>query len=347
MKSFLKFQKNLLRFCNNSNSLEPNHKIFKRNLSHTNYKSEASAEVKRLTEDDVSACQKRGYFDEHIITLNAQVYGTAYLYEDAYLVYNDPMSKMMWLTLFELNGKDKHTDRTKCVKASLEEFKPRGVRTASPEELAPTIGDYICENAFSDKDYQIKLSEFDESLRGGAYDCLRYRVNNATKRGYTLSMGKEITPAHSYIMAYHISRKNYNIWDYQLYLRLQNYVGNSRTAILFNILRDDVLIGFDVVDFLDNTMATPLGFYLDYPSLADYIMQKEVVYAKEHGYEWLDVGWSCSPGLEEFKKKWKGTPRFKIHVQEYFNKELLETKRKVPAQITLQTVNAFRPHSKG
>lgn len=303
--------------------------------------------MKRLTEDDVSACQKRGYFDEHIITLNAQVYGTAYLYEDAYLVYHDPMSKMMWLTLFELNGKDNHTDRTQCVKASLEEFKPRGMRTASPEELEPTIGDYFCENAFSDKDYQIKLSEFDENLRGGTYDCLRYRVNNATKRGYTLSIGKEITPAHSYIMAYHISRKNYNIWDYQLYLRLQNYVGNSRTAKLFNVLRDDVLIGFDVVDFLDNTMATPLGFYLDYPSLADYIMQKEIVYAKEHEYEWLDVGWSCSPGLEEFKKKWKGTPRFKICVQEYFNKELLETKRKVPAQITLQTVNAFRPHGTG
>ena len=109
------------------------------------------------------------------------------------------------------------------------------MRTASPEELAPAIGDYFCEDAFSDKDYQIKLSEFDENLRGGAYDCLRYRVNNATKRGYTLSVGKEITPAHSYIMAYHISRKNYNIWDYQLYLRLQNYVGNSRTAKLFNV----------------------------------------------------------------------------------------------------------------
>jgi hypothetical protein len=108
-----------------------------------------------------------------------------------------------------------------------------------------------------------------------------------------------------------------------------------------------VLIGFDVVDFLDNTMATPLGFYLDYPSLADYIMQKEIVYAKEHGYEWLDVGWSCSPGLEEFKKKWKGTPRFKIYVQEYSNKELLEIRRKVPAQITLQTVNALKSHGTG
>jgi hypothetical protein len=303
--------------------------------------------VKRLSEDDVSACQKRGYFDEHIITLNAQVYGAAYLHEDAYLVYHDPLSKMLWLTLYELNGKDNHPDRGECIRASLEEFKPRGMRTASPEELAPAIGDYVCASAFSDKDYQIRLSEFDENLRGGSYDCLRYRVNNATKRGYTLSLGKEITPAHSYIMAFHISRKSYNIWDYQLYLRLQNYVGNSRTAKLFNVFRDDVLIGFDVVDFLDNTIATPLGFYLDHPSLADYIMHKEVVYAKEHQYEWLDVGWACNPGLEEFKKKWKGIPRFKIYVQEYFSKEFLETRQKVSAQITLQTANALRTQDTG
>jgi len=297
--------------------------------------------VKRLTEDDVPSYQRRGYFDEHLITLNAQVYGSAYTFEDTYLVYHDPLTKMLWLTLFELNGTDNHADRVQCVKAALAEFQPRQIRAASPEDLPPAIADYCCENAFSDKDYQIRLDKFDENLRGGSYDCLRYRVNNATKRGYTLSLGKEITPAHSYIMAHHIAQKSYNLWDYQLYLRLQNYVGNSRTAKLFNVFLDDVLIGFDVVDFLDNTMATPLGFYLDYPSLADFIMHKEIVYAKELKFEWLDIGWSCSPGLEEFKKKWKGIPRFNIHVQEYISKNLLE-KRGRPGQMTLQTATAVQ-----
>jgi hypothetical protein len=292
--------------------------------------------VKRLTEHDVSRCQERGYFDEHLITLNAQVYGDPYLYEDTYLVYHDPIGKMLWLTLFELNGNDNHPDRLECLKDALVEFQPRRIRAASPEKLEERVGDYCCENAFSDKDYQIRLDEFDENLRGGSYDCLRYRVNNAIKRGYTLRLGKEITPAHSYIMAYHISKKNYNLWDYQLFLRLQNYVGKSATAKLFNVFCEDVLIGFDVVDFLDNTMATPLGFYLDYPSLADFIMQKEIVYAKEEKFEWLDIGWACSPGLEEFKKKWKGIPRFGICVQEYLNKNLLETLEKLPGQITLQ-----------
>jgi len=297
--------------------------------------------VKRLTENDVPRCQERGYFDEHLITLNAQVYGEPYIFEDTYLVYHDSLGKMLWLTLFELNGKQNHADRVECLKASLVEFEPRKIRAASPEKLEPIIGDYCCENSFSDRDYQIQLEKFDENLRGGSYDCLRYRVNNAVKRGYSVSVGKEITPAHSFIMASHISRRNYNIWDYQLFLRLQNYVGKSTTAKLFNVFLGGVLIGFDVVDFLDKTMATPLGFYLDYPSLGDFIMHKEIVYAKEQGYEWLDIGWACSPGLEEFKKKWKGIPRFNIYVQEYFNKNLLN-REKPSAQITLQTVTALR-----
>ncbi|HKZ93804.1 MAG TPA: hypothetical protein VJ249_04385 [Candidatus Bathyarchaeia archaeon] len=297
--------------------------------------------MQRLTEERVPHCQQRGYFDEHLITLNAQVYGEAYIYEDTYLVYHDPLGKMLWLTLFALKDSDNQIDRLECVKASLTEFQPRQIRTASPEELPPAIADYCCENAFSDSDYQIKLDEFDENLRGGPYDSLRYRVKNAIKRGYTLNVGKEITPAHSYIMAYHISQKNYNLWDYQLYLRLQNYIIKSSTAKLFNVLREGVLIGFDVVDFLGNTMATPVGFYLDYPSLADFIIHKEIVYAKENKFEWLDIGWSCNQGLEEFKKKWKGIPRFKICVQEYFDKKLLETRRrKAPAHIALRTAHA-------
>jgi len=289
--------------------------------------------VKRVFDEDVPRYQQRGYFDDHLITLNSQVYGDPYIYADTYLVYHDPVSKMLWLTLFELNGSENHPDRLECLKASLIEFEPRKIRVASPEKLEPTIGEYYCENAFSDRDYQIKLAEFDENLRGGSYECLRYRVNNAIKRGYTLSLGKEITPAHSYVMAYHVSKRDYNLWDYQLFLRLHNYVGKSTTAKLFNAFLGDVLIGFDVVDFLDNTMATPLGFYLDYPSLADFVMYKEIEYAKEQKFEWLDIGWACSPGLEEFKKKWKGIPRFNICVQEYSNRNLLANGEKVLVSI--------------
>ena len=286
--------------------------------------------MKRLTQNEVLLYQKRGSFDEHLITLNAQVYGDPYVFEDTFLVYHDPMSETLWLTLFELNGSINHPSRLECLKASTAEFEPRKVTVASPEKLESTIGDYCCESMFFDKDYQVKLDEFDENLKGGAYECLRYRVNNALKRGYTLDEGKELTPAHSCVMAYHISKRQYHLLDLQLFLRLHKYVEKSTTAKLFNVALNGLLVGFDVVDFMGNTMTTPLGFYLDYPSLADFTMHKEILYAKEQGFEWLDIGWACSPGLEEFKKKWKGIPRFNIHVQEYVNNNLLATQEKIP-----------------
>lgn len=273
--------------------------------------------MKRLNQNEVTLYQERGCFDEHLVALNAQVYGDPYVYQDAYLAYHDPMSKTLWLTLFELNNCKTPVNKYDCLKAAISDFQPRKIKAASPEKLKPKIGEYNCESTFFDKDYQIKLEEFDDNLRGGAYQSLRSRVNNAVKRGYKLSVGKKITPAHSYLMASHISKREYQLWDLQLFLRLQNFMERSKTARLLNVFLDDVLIGFDVVDFMGKIMAATLGFYLNYPSLTDFMMCKEITYAKEQDYEWLDIGWACSPGVEEFKRKWKGIPKYSIYVQEF------------------------------
>jgi len=274
--------------------------------------------LKRLLKSDVPRYQKRGDFDEHLVTLNSQVYGDPYIYRDTYLAYHDSLSKMLWLTLFELKGHHRDTtDRLECIKTAIAQFEPKKMVTSSPEKLELEIGDYLCENVFFDRDFQIKLDEFDEQLRGGFYEDLRYRVNNAVKRGYKFKIGRELTSAHTYICAFHMSKRRYNLWDYQLFLRLGNYVRNCPQVRLFNVFLNDALIGFDVVDFLGDTMATPLGFYFDYPSLADFLMHNEILYAKQKKFRWLDVGWACNPGLEEFKKKWKAVSRFNVYVQEY------------------------------
>lgn len=237
---------------------------------------------------------------------------------DKYLAYYDSTGKMLWLTLFELRGRrGNNAQRFECLKTAIDEFKPKRIVTTSPEELKVEIDAYSCESTFFDKDYQIKLDDFDEHLRGGSYQDLRYRVKNAVKRGYTFDMGREMTFAHTYILASHIAKRDYNLWDYQAFLRLDNYIRNSPGVKVFNVFLSDVLIGFDVVDFLGDIMATPLGFCLDYPSLADFLMHNEILYAKQQGYKWLDIGWTCNPGLEEFKKKWKAIPKFDICVQEY------------------------------
>ncbi len=270
--------------------------------------------MKRLSDKELRRWQKYGRFDEHLATLHSLAYGEPYIYEDTYLVYYDPNDKSLSITLFELNG-DK--DKTECVKASICMFNPENMSLTTPEKMPITIGDYHCENTFFDRDYQISLSRFNDKLQGKNYKDLRYRVNNALKRRYRLKIGKEVTPAHNDLIKLNLTQKVFNSWDVDLCNKIKEYVERFSSPIIFNVILDGTLIGFDIVDFMDHTMSVPFGFYLRHPSLADFILYKEIQYAKEHNFEWLDIGWACNSGLEEFKKKWMATPRFDIWTQEY------------------------------
>jgi hypothetical protein len=221
--------------------------------------------------------------------------------------------------MFRLDENDyKLKDVTECFETLEKIFQPKEVLTTSPIRLALSICDFHCETVYEDKDYQINLANFDEKLSGGEYKQLRYRIRNGEKRGYTFVVGKEFTTAHSHIIAVHMTKTNYAPWDYQLYIRLSDYFGRFSSPRLFNVFLNDQLIGFDVVDYLSDTIAIPLGFYLDYPSLADFLLYYEILHGKEQGFEWLDIGWACNnPGLETFKQKWTAIPRFNIYMQDY------------------------------
>ncbi len=276
-------------------------------------------DFKSLSEDELIRYQKRGCFDENLVTFFSLAYGKPYIYRDTYVLYSDALTKTLSVFLFELNGKE---DILECVNAALSAFKPNRFLVDSPKELPLDIGDYHRERTFVDKDYQINLKDFDENLRGKAYEKLRYRVNNAARRGYKLTVDKKMTAAHSFVIASHMTKEIYNVWDYQLYLAINEYVTKFSSPKFFNVLLDNELVGFDLVDFTDTVMVVPLGFILaSHPSLSDFLMFEEVSYAKKQGLDWLDVGWSCDPGLEEFKKKWTAIPRFTVYVQEYFRKD--------------------------
>jgi hypothetical protein len=123
-----------------------------------------------------------------------------------------------------------------------------------------------------------------------------------------------------------MTKEIYNVWDYQLYLAINEYVSRFSSPRFFDVFLNSELVGFDLVDFTDTVMVVPLGFILaSHPSLSDFLMFEEVVYAKKQGMDWLDVGWSCDPGLKEFKKKWTAVPRFTVYVQEYLRKGVSNT----------------------
>ncbi len=270
--------------------------------------------IKRLTKNTLVLYQQLGHFDEHLASFYSLAFGEPYVYEDTYLVYYDRFSKILYLSLFELNG---YEDKLQCVETNVKLFEPEEIVITSPEKLQTDIGDFHCANINFDRDYQIYLPKFNETLEGNAYKHLRYRVRNAIKRGYYLEIGRKMTPAHYHLIACHEATKKCDLWDSQLYLGIRDYLKHFASPLLFNVFSNKMLIGFDVVDFLKDTMTIPLGFYLEYPSLADFILFREIAYAKEKGYTWLDLGWACNPGVESFKKKWMAEPKFEIWTQEY------------------------------
>lgn len=275
--------------------------------------------IEQLSQKEVVEVQRRGQFDEHLMTLYSTAYGEPYLCEERYPLYHDSASKTVSLTLFALSeqlvsGRD---ILKKCFKDSVAYFNPSKVIVTSPSKLPLRIDDYVCSKVYMDRDYQIALERFDENLAGGSYKSLRYRVNHAKRCGYSLTTSKVLTPAHINIMAHYLARsKGYELWDYMLYLGLGEYVSRFASPRLFDVFSDGLLIGFDVVDALGDVLAVPLGFYLDYPSIADFLIFEEILHAKEKGFKWLDIGWACNtPGLEEFKVKWKAVPRFHVFMQ--------------------------------
>jgi len=272
------------------------------------------ATLKRLTKNTLILYQQSGHFDEHLASFYSLAFGEPYIYKDTYLVYYDRFSKILYLSLFELNRCE---DKLQCIETTAKLFDPEEIVITSPEKLQTDIGDFHCVNINFDRDYQIYLPKFNEVLEGNAYKQLRYRVHNALKRGYYLEIGRKMAPAHYHLVACHETAKKCDLWDSQLYLGIRDYLKHFASPLLFNVFSNAMLIGFDVVDFLNDTMTIPLGFYLDYPSLADFILFKEIVYATEKGYTWLDLGWACNSGVESFKRKWMAEPRFEIWGQEY------------------------------
>lgn len=269
---------------------------------------------RHLTKNMLVECQRSGRFDEHLAGFYSLAYGNPYIYKDTYLAYYDQHSRILYLSLFELNGSE---NKIQCILTATKLFKPQKLIITTPEELPLNLAGFGCAKTEYDRDYQIHIPSFDETLRGGTFKQLRYRVHNAEKRGYTLEINRRMTPGHFHIIAQHEQSRKLDLYDSQLYLGIWEYLRKFKSPLLFNAFLEGSLIGFDLVDFFKDTMTIPLGFYTDAPSLADFVLYKEILYAKENNYIWLDLGWACSSGVEEFKRKWTAMPRFHIWAYEY------------------------------
>ncbi|MCW4034619.1 MAG: hypothetical protein NWF03_04575 [Candidatus Bathyarchaeota archaeon] len=258
-----------------------------------------------------------------MVSLYSLAYGKPYIYKDTYFAYFDKFSKILHISFFELTESE---NKFSCIQEATKHFKPEKLVITAPHELPQTIGNFVCVEVNKDTDYQIYVPDFDETMGGAKFKDARYRVHNAQKRGYTLEISKKMTPAHFHLIAQHEHSKRLDLYDRQLYFAILDYVRKFKSPVLFNVVCDETLLGFDLIDFLGDTMTVPLGFYTDAPSISDFIMHNEVNYAKQKGFNWLDLGWACNLGIAEFKKKWTAIPRFDIWGYEYVNKALTPVK---------------------
>jgi len=210
--------------------------------------------LKRLAEEEVVKSQQRGYFDEHLATLYSTAYGQPYLYEDKYLLYADSTTRDVSLTLFRLDEESgSNEERLACIKELTAHLRPHKLTITSPSKLPSRINDFVCRKEYNDKDYQIDLKQFDESLLGRSYKNLRYHVNHAKRCGYVLEVGKTLTSSHINIIAHFLEKsRNYESWDLALYLGLSEYVSKFASPRLFNVFSNGILIGFDVIDALSD-----------------------------------------------------------------------------------------------
>jgi hypothetical protein len=98
--------------------------------------------------------QRLGRFDEHLVSFHSVAFGDPYIYEDTYLLHHDRLSKILYLSLFELNGCE---DKLRCVETAAKLFRPEKIVITSPEKLQKDIGDSHCVYINFDRDYQIYL----------------------------------------------------------------------------------------------------------------------------------------------------------------------------------------------
>ena len=187
--------------------------------------------LKRLTTDDIKHFQSLGSFDEHLIGLYSVAFGDPYVYEDTYSLYYDRLSKMLYLSFFELK---ESSDKNRYIETAQKKFNPEKMLTTSPEKLDEDLARYHCVKTSFDKDYQIHLPTFDETLKGKIHRHLRYRVNNAVKRGYYVELGREMSHAHYHLMASQ-AVKDSPWWDKQQYLSLKEYMKTFASPMLFNV----------------------------------------------------------------------------------------------------------------
>lgn len=255
--------------------------------------------------------QRRGYMCEHLLCFYSMVSSQTALYDNNFPVFLNPFGEAD-VILFGLENRG--AEGFQCVR-DLMNLPLRKLNIVSPtpfQDLPQVRTKYV------DWDFHIDVKQFDFDLKGRVYKNLRNRLKQVAARGYHARRTREFTSQHTYILSRHMACHTLDVWDYEELLSLERFFREHDHGLMIEAYHEDQLIGFDVVDFVDdeNIMVVPLGIYLDHRLVSDFLMYENLKFARERGCEWVDVGPTCgSDGVRRFKEKWFAKPKFDLHVQ--------------------------------
>ena len=264
-----------------------------------------------LDQNEKEQAQNTGYMCEHLLCLYSMVSDRVAIWNEEFPVFLSDFGEAD-VVLFGL--KKKNEDRIGCIK-ELMELPIDTLNLISPIDFGhlPNF-----RTKYVDWDFHVNVEQFDLEMKGRNYKNIRYRVNQAKKMGYSSELRKTWTRKHTYILSRHIASHKLDIWDYEELLSLEAFFREHDHAYLMDAYLENRLVGFDVVDFFENSriMVIPLGIYLNKPLISDFLMYENLKFARKNKYYWLDVGPTCgSEGLKDFKKKWFAEPKYTLYVQ--------------------------------
>ena len=264
-----------------------------------------------LNKNEKEELQRQGYMCEHLLCLYSMLSNQTALYDDTFPVFINNFREAD-VILFGLGMKN--VEKVECVKELLKlPINTLNIVSPTPLQEFPDL-----RIKYIDWDFHISIDRFDFNLKGSPYKNIRYRLRQAEKMDYHTRLTKEFTSNHIYILSRHLTQHKFDVWDYEELLSLDRFFREHDHGMIMEVYRGDRLVGFDIVDFLEDNriMVVPLGIYLESSLTSDFLMYNNLKFARDNGYAWVDVGPACgSAGLRSFKEKWFATPKFKLIVQ--------------------------------
>lgn len=267
-----------------------------------------------LSQQEKEEMQKKGYMYEHLLCLYSMVSDRTAMYNDAFPVFLSNYGDADVL-FFSLSGTSKKVDEVACLK-EVSSLPVNNINIISPDGFkAPNIT-----TKHVDWDYHIRVDHFDFDLNGHRYKKLRYNLRRGEKTNLRIKCTRDFTSKHTYLLSRHMVRRKLDVWDCEELLSLERFFREHKHGLMMEVYQDDMLVGFDVVDFFEGKriMVVPLGIYLQSSLVSDFMMYENLKFARDKGYEWVDVGPTCgSAGIRRFKEKWFAKPKYKLYVQQF------------------------------